>query len=524
MSPEDLEKLNLADIHIFLESQEIKNEVGDKLDFIDHPYLWDMYTDLSPFQVVMKAAQIGFTTLAIIKSLWLAKSKRMEIIYTMPTATDSDTLVTSKVNRIIEQNPKFQQWVDGRDTVSSKRVGDSMIYYRGTFVEGQAISIASDLNIHDEVDRSNMPVIEVYESRLQHSKYAWQWLFSNPSVPGFGVDKHWQESDQKHYFYKCSSCGKQQYLTMKNILQGPDYSPTLNTGYYFACVDCKSVLSRRKGQWVAKYKGRSISGYWVSALMSPHLSADYIMRQKNKPADYFDNFVLGLPHSGSGNSITRDIIMQNLTSEINTQKGKVVIGVDPGIDIRIVIGNREGIFYHGECKDWTEVENLLARYPRSIMVIDQGGEISPSRKLREKYPNRVYLAFYNEPKKTGDLFEWQEDKGVIVIDRNNTITLLRDEFTEKRIPIFGTELDWEPYWEHWSHIYRAVEEDKYGRPKYKWLRSGRDDYVHGTVYFRAGIDKFLNGEGSIISNEDSFGEFGITSINGRMQLQARQKY
>lgn len=524
MPEQQKEALSLADIHIFLELFEIKNEKGEKLDFKEHPYLWDMYGDENPIQVVMKGAQIGFTTLAIIKSLWIGRSKKMDIIYTMPTVTDSDTLVTSKVNRIIEQNPKLQEWVDGRDTVSSKRIGDSMIYYRGTFTEGQAISITSDLNIHDEMDRSNMPVIEQYESRLQHSKYKYQWLFSNPSVPGFGVDKHWQKSDQKHYFYKCTSCHKQQYLTMKNILQGPDYNPLLKTGYYFGCVDCKQVLSRRKGQWVARFKDRPISGYWVSALMSCNLSADYIMSQKEKPADYFDNFVLGLPHTGSGNTISQDIIMRNLTAEINSQKGKIVIGVDPGIDIRIVIGNREGVFYHGECKDWTEVENLLARYPRSIMVIDQGGEISPSRKLREKYPNRVFLAFYREPKKTGDLFEWDMDKGEVIIDRNNTITLLRDEFTEKRIPIFGTELDWETYWEHWSHIYRAVEEDKHGRPKYKWLRSGRDDYVHGTVYFRAGIDRFLGGEGAIISPADSFAEYGYTTLNGRMSLQARQKY
>ena len=92
------EELANADIHIFNEVYGIKNEQGVKLDFQDHAFLWDIYSDMSPVQAIMKAAQIGFSTTAIIKSLWLAHSKKMDMIYTLPTYSDVHDFVSSKVS------------------------------------------------------------------------------------------------------------------------------------------------------------------------------------------------------------------------------------------------------------------------------------------------------------------------------------------------------------------------------------------------------------------------------------------
>jgi hypothetical protein len=72
------------------------------------------------------------------------------------------------------------------------------MYFRGTKTERAALAVSSDLNIHDEEDRSDQQVIAQYSSRLQHSDYKWEWHFSNPSVKGNGVDRYWEISDQKH--------------------------------------------------------------------------------------------------------------------------------------------------------------------------------------------------------------------------------------------------------------------------------------------------------------------------------------
>ena len=73
ITPEEAEQLASVNLSVFNEVYGIKTEVGRKLDFKKHLFLFDIYNDFSSLQVIYKAAQIGFSTLAIIKSLWLAK-------------------------------------------------------------------------------------------------------------------------------------------------------------------------------------------------------------------------------------------------------------------------------------------------------------------------------------------------------------------------------------------------------------------------------------------------------------------
>ena len=54
------------------------------------------------------------------------------------------------------------------------------------------------------------------------------------------------------------------------------------------------------------------------------------------------------------------------------------------------------------------------------------------------------------------------------------------------------------YWLHFSHIYRIpVENKRLNTIEYRWLRSDRDDWVHATVYWRVGMDRF-GGKGAIV--------------------------
>jgi hypothetical protein len=363
--------------------------------------------------------------------------------------------------------------------------------------------IPADLYIADEVDRSKQDVVAQYATRLQHSKYAWKWYFSNPSAPGMGVDKVWQDSDQKHWFVKCEHCKYEWFLTMENI-----------KGKIFACTKCGKELDRRNGRWVKKYPDREISGYWISLLMCPWVSAEDVLKKKQEMTEeQFTNFVLGLPYIGKGNVLTQNALFQNLTKEINPQDSRPIIGVDTGVDIRYTIGNKYGLFYFGECKDYTELDNLLKRWSNAIMIIDQGGDIIGSRKLREKYPNRVFLCFFRSDRKNDKLVTWDDEDGSVVADRNRMIQLVVDEFTEKRIPIFGTESEWWDFWLHWSHIYRVEEyNENTGIRQFKWMRSNRDDWDLATVYWRIGMDRFLDAQVSFSSPATDIGSSGYEAL------------
>jgi len=480
-------------LHYFLEKYQIKNESGILLDFKDHAFQWDMYKDFSKKLVIYKAAQVGFSTLAIIKTLWLAKTRGLDIIYTLPTGNDVKDFVGGKVNRIIAQNPVFQQWVADKDSVEQKRVGNSVIYYRGTWTDRAALMVSASLLVHDEEDRSKQDTIAAYASRSQHSVDRMEWHFSNPSVPGNGVDKYWDRSDKKHWFIKCPHCNERQFLDW------PDSIDLI--ARTFVCKYCKGILSRedrRVGEWVQKVKNAEYSGYWVSLLMAPWVEAGQIIDYYNtKSKEYFWNMVLGLPYVGQGNTVTPDVIFRNLTENINNQE-RVVIGCDSGIVKHFVCGNTQGLFYYGKTEKWEDIARLLKKFERSILVVDAMPDITGPRQLREQFPGRVFLCHYARDRKTMQLVRWGEnaEAGNVIVDRNRMIQLVVDEFADRRIPLQGTRDDWAEYYSMWDDVYRVTVEDALGVPQFEWAKkTGNDHFVHATSYWRAGMSRFGGGNG-----------------------------
>lgn len=511
--PITAETLAAGSMQGWLDVHQIKNEKGEPISFVKHQYQLDIYDDQSQNLVVMKAAQVGMSTVEVIKNIRDAELQRMDIIYTLPTDADVGVFVSGKVNRIIANNAHLEQLTADKDSVEQKQIGQSMLYFRGTWTKKAAIMITADRLVHDEKDSSKQDVIADYQARLQHSKYKQVHVFSHPSAPNNGVDVEWQLSDQKEWFIKCSHCMHQQFLSWNTEDKKRMSVDILNRT--FICKKCGGVLEnkdRAKGKWVARHKDRKWSGYHISLLMNPDISAGEIVDKFNDPKqtkDYFYNKILGLPFAGSGNSVTSEMILGAVTDEKNLYQGRLVIGVDTGIKLRYVVGNLQGLVGFGEVSDYMpdEVNKLplemtleyyLKKFPDSIMVIDQGGDIIGSRKLRAKYPGRVFLCHYARDRKTMQLIRWGEkdESGNVLVDRNRMLQLVIDEFREKRLKLYnGDQNQWYDYWLHWSHIYRIVEVDTLGIDRYVWMRSDRDDWCHATVYYRVGLTRFGTGGG-----------------------------
>lgn len=429
----------------WIQEHNLLTSTGQPFDFHNHFYLFDPFCDLSPLQVTMKAAQIGYTeSIGIAKMMWVTKHIGLDTIYVLPTATDAREMVSSKVNRIVNQNPILQEYVKDKDSVEQKQVGENLIYFRGSWFERAALMVSADLLIMDEYDRAKLEIMEQYSSRLQHSKFRWQWLFSNPSVKNQGVDKYWQLSDKRHWMITCP-CGEEQYLSWPESIDPKRQE--------YVCKACGGVLSdeiRRRGEWIPLGdENAQWRGYWINLMMNPTVPASRILEYfKTKSTEYFWNFVLGLPYVGSGNSVSQDMIFRNLTPELNDQSGRIVIGVDTGLKLHYVCGNEQGLFMYDTAKDYDDIERLMMRWPRSIVVMDEGGDIIGSRKLREKYPGRVFLCHFSTDRKTLQLVRWgqNDESGHVSADRNRLIQLVIDEFTDSRIPLEGDSTKWYDFW------------------------------------------------------------------------------
>lgn len=501
---EVLDVLENDSIQAWILKHDIKTENGSSLDFDEYRYLIDIYLDESDLICCMKAAQIGFTTYEILKSLFEAYNEGIDIIYVLPTADDVKQFSGGKTNRIIANNPILQGWTADKDSIEQKQVGKSTIYYRGSWTERTALMISASKLIVDEYDRCKQDVVEQYDSRLQFIVKPKKAYFSNPSVADMGVHKFYKQSDQKKW-HITHSCGSQFPLTEECI----DYNAKI-----YRCPTCNNEITdeeRRLGEWKATAEGKW-SGYWIPLWINPKVSAEKIADYKReKTPEYFANFVAGLPYSGGGDKVAASTIIQCLSPKVNTHSDRVIIGVDTGLPIHIVCANKEGFFYYDTLSDpstgkdpYLELEGLMKRWTKSIVIADQGGDLIGIRALQSKYPGRVFLVWYRRDKKGLELIEWGKDEeyGKVTADRNRLIQLFIDEMLDKRVTYNGTEAEWQEYITHWMNIYRIWEENSMGIKEFKWERNGPDHYVHGAIYARIGLSKFSNDMAKIVGAED----------------------
>lgn len=486
---------------LLIKKHRVKSERGLPIQFRDHLFLYDIYNDLSPLQVLLKAPQVGATTMNLIKALFMCKTRGIDAIYTLPTASDVNEIVGGKLNRIIAQNPLFMGWVRDHDTIEQKQVGSSLLYLRGTFTTKQAMMVSSRLNIHDEVDASNPEVLEQYETRLQAEADGMRWYFSHPTLENVGIDTYWQQSDKKLWLVTCGSCRAKQTLTWPGSIDVEREC--------YVCKHCGKELSdeeRRVGEW-RKTAGGRFSGYWVSQLMCPWITAAKVIDDfRHKDTQYFWNYVLGLPYADSKSKLSEDDVLGCCTDDVNDQSGRIIIGVDTGLPIWYVCGNDQGIFYHGHCDTYDELDALMQRWPKAIMVSDQGGDLIGIRVLQAKFPGRVFLCYFKPDRATQDLAAWGEgsEYGVVKVDRNRSVSLLCDMFRDRRIVLNGSPADWQLYWEHCNAIYREVEETALGVDRYQWKRSGADHLVMATVYWMTGMQRYGGTPGGFIEPSVSF--------------------
>jgi hypothetical protein len=349
--------------------------------------------------------------------------------------------------------------------------------------------------MNDEYDRSNQKVLKTYRSRLDDAKrenpeLGWEWQFSNPSIPGYGVDVLWQESDQKHWFVKCPHCNFDWYL---------DFPDNVNfETKQKICSKCKKPLSSQNlidGRWVAKTKS-DVSGYWISQMHVPWISADKIIKDSMGDQEVFHNFVLGKPFISRDISVSRQAIMNCVSPGFNP-KTNVAIGVDNGVEKHYVVGNRFGIFEIGKTQSWADIENLRNKYG-AVMVIDAMPYPTNPTKITEKYLGKVFIHYYSADKKNLGIIRW--DGGVVRSDRTKVFDYVVSEINSKDITFNLLSSELEDYITHWTNMYRMVKVNPAGIPMPRWETiEGRDDhFAHATILWRVALEQTL-GQGGIVS-------------------------
>jgi hypothetical protein len=479
------------------------------IEFTKHRFLIDYLHDNHPHKATKKSSQVGLTVAEMLDNFHLAAKRKMNVIHTMHTNDVIRGFVVPKVNPLIANNPGIQELMT-KDSEGLKGFGDNFLYIRGANAESQAINISADVLKIDEKDRSNPTVVEMYESRMDFSEYRWIREFSNPSAIGFGVDKTYQESDQRHWFVKCTACNHNMYI---------DYEESDLKNHYvdadrliFACGNpkCRREITnndRINGEWVAKWPSRTkIHGYWFSQMMAPWFTAaDIVDKHDTKSTPFFYNFVLGKAYTPSDLLIDRATILAAQRPG-QLQMRNVVMGSDIGKPHWYWLGTPDGIFKVGKADSWDELERLFNLHKCEAWVMDSMPEFTKVQEMLRKYPGKAFAARYVKDTKEVGMVRFQEGdkRGFVYVDRTRAIDRVVGEVASQDIRFFVPVSHLEEAITHASNMYRTVETDEKGFTKVDWMTpAGAPDHlVHALVYWRTALEKAFTGLNSGVVETD----------------------
>jgi len=444
--------------------------------------------------VVLKASQLGFSTLALLRTIHWCVYRKANVIYILPSRNLSAEFLIPKLSPILENNPILSKFTGETNNANLKRIGDNYAYWRGAFRETEAIAISADVLFMDEYDRADQNVLRIYRSRLDAAdpEMRTEWAFSNPSVAGYGVGEFWEQSDQRHWFVKC----KKGHRTALLYPQSLDEERAV-----YQCTECRVELTMfdiQQGEWVKKYQDRLWVGYWMSQMLNKP-ATEIIEKKKAQTPQVFYNFTLGFPYASPDMSVTRKTITDCVAPGTNPQT-KVAIGVDNGVTKTVVIGNSHGIFRVYETEDWEEIANDIKRF-NAYCVIDAMPYPRMPRELAKRFRGRVFNHFFVHDQKDLGVIDWGEgDKQYIVqSDRTQIIDQLVGEMNAKDIIFNLTVSELEQYIVEWGQIYRTIEETPRGipRPTWKKIEGRKVDFPFATVYWRIALEKTYTESGII---------------------------
>lgn len=494
------------------------NENQKVLEFDNHRFMIDIYNDEHDDIVCKKSAQVGYSVLAILKSLWMLKYRSLNILYVLPTQNLMKDFVVPKVNPLIYSNEFIKKSLDS-DRENLKSINKRFLYFGGAASEREAISKTADVLILDEYDRMpDYSIVNIFDSRLQASESPRRWRFSNPSQIGFGVDELYNQSDQRIWFMTCSKCGYKSYIDFNKetyeVGEQTRFSHYVNQDdRIYCCGGCDKELDdedRRMGEWIARFPGRKRHGYWINQMMAPWVTADRIMEQYEESSiEFFYNFVLGKAYTPSDMIVDRDAILR-ATAPSNIMRTNVVIGVDQDAGgCYYVAMTPDGVFDHGYVDSWEKIEHLKLMY-NAVVVCDPNPYPTMPKIMAGKYSD-WYMCYFKEMKGVDTI----EFKGsVVYADRTRVIDIVANEIISQRLLFRQRPSEMEAtIIKHWANLYRTTEEKEDGRVKSTWIKKEdrQSDYPFALTYARIGLTKVLGGKSEIVEALGS--EVGKTTIH-----------
>ncbi len=428
-------------------------------------------------------------------------------VYLFPTRDDVKDFSKARFDPLIAGNGCISNHVQNTDATNIKQIGRAFLYLRGARItknisgakksSSQLKSIPVDRVVFDERDEMDDSMVELARERVSHSDVQEIISLGTPTIPDYGIDKMYQESDQRVWMIRCEKCNKFTCLELEFptcIMRRPDGEA------YRGCVHCQEEIFPHNGQWVPQYPGREKVGWWISQLNSLYVKPGYILDLYEDPpnGDLSEvmNSKLGRAYIPAENRLTSAEVYACCGKDPMLMKhdGPCGMGVDVGRELHVTIGYRTSrrnvkIIYIGRVSSFTDLHDLGKRYGVRSSVIDLKPETRKVRDFQTSEPYSIFGCDYVETR-TG-MTAWDEKERVIKCNRTEICDMSHDLVTEPgrlELPRRNTEID--QYVREMCNIAKVLEEDMdTGNRVYRYKKLGPDHYRHSTNYLLLACDR-----------------------------------
>jgi len=468
---------------------------GRQFTYKNHEYLREPYQDAHIDQTELKATQMGLTSKAMLRVMYGARYGNYRgILYLFPSKSDVTDFSKGRINALIDDNPEIESWLKDTDSANIKRVWNSFLYLRGMKSRVGLKSIPVDFIVFDELDEAPQKAVDMAYERMAHSEFKEQLKLSNPTLPDYGVDKFFQQTDQKYWLLKCPKCNHYTDLVGTFPKEANKDVPTIieHKGRVIrACEKCHAELNPSVGQWVAKHPSITDKrGYQYSQLWSHFVDPAEILhmyRTTDNLTDLF-NLKIGIAWVEAENRLSvQDSLRLCADHGIENQDpGPCFMGVDQGKDLHVVIGKRcpgeeDKIIHIGVYRDWEELDRLMDNFNVSRCVVDALPETRNAREFAKKHKDRVWLSYYNIHQKGS--YAWNDKEFIVASNRTESLDASHKQISNRKI-ILPRENDMvRMFAEQLHNVAKKLEEDEEtGSKRYVYIKLGPDHFRHAFNY------------------------------------------
>jgi hypothetical protein len=419
----------------------------------------------------LKAAQIGWSTLALAVAFFLASCRSLNVGYFLPSDKFADRFGQTRADKMIKASPFLRETmkegaVAGVHQKGLKEFRGSYLYLLGLESIANATSIPMDALIYDEVDLLDEENTTWSEDRVAHSKLRLRMYLSVGMFPGAGIDARYREGTQHRHAFSCKRCGKKDQI-LEDLF--PESMRVVSGEARRVCTKCHRPLDLTKGRWIAECGARAKEGRYsfkLSALSMPSIEGNYIWNRyrdavrKKAWLAKFNCSVLARPDAGAMMPITdvelrqmqrSDLVLKLFRGNGAPRYGGVDVGDICHFWTHELLPAREGeerrrrLVWLEEIDSDELVERVAALIKKldiRRLVIDKKPHTASARRLAYLFPKVVVLQDFasGEMRVVDEVHEGKKYK-CLKVDRDDSLNQFCAEVTDPDTGLLTPEHD-----------------------------------------------------------------------------------